>query len=92
MKPEKLTPFWSSYSLSGSIISSVLVLFFRVCNTFMNFPSVFPIDASSTVKKKKRLLMIREDWGRQIFESKRENLIPAREGVRETVPPSVSTK
>jgi hypothetical protein len=63
MKPEKLTLFWSSYPLSGSIVSSVLVLFFRVCNTFMNFPSVFPIDASSTVqKKKKRLLLIREDW------------------------------
>uniref|UniRef100_A0A8C0XUQ3 Uncharacterized protein n=1 Tax=Castor canadensis TaxID=51338 RepID=A0A8C0XUQ3_CASCN len=36
------------------LFNSVFVLFFRVCNTFMNFPSVFSIDASSTVKKKKK--------------------------------------
>uniref|UniRef100_A0A8C9DE75 Uncharacterized protein n=1 Tax=Prolemur simus TaxID=1328070 RepID=A0A8C9DE75_PROSS len=40
-----------SEGASGSIVSSVLVCFFRACNTFKSDPSVFPRDASSPVKK-----------------------------------------
>uniref|UniRef100_A0A8D0LL97 Secreted protein n=1 Tax=Sus scrofa TaxID=9823 RepID=A0A8D0LL97_PIG len=41
----------ASDGLSGSIISSVLVFFFRACSTFMNDPSACPRDVSLSVKK-----------------------------------------
>uniref|UniRef100_A0A2K6DNL2 Uncharacterized protein n=1 Tax=Macaca nemestrina TaxID=9545 RepID=A0A2K6DNL2_MACNE len=50
-----------SEGTSGSIVSSVLVCFFRACNTFMNAPSGFPTDASSAVKKEETVLIMKDD-------------------------------
>uniref|UniRef100_A0A8D2FHI6 Uncharacterized protein n=1 Tax=Theropithecus gelada TaxID=9565 RepID=A0A8D2FHI6_THEGE len=50
-----------SEGASGSIVSSVLVCFFRACNTFMNAPSGFPTDASSAVKKEETVLIMKDD-------------------------------
>uniref|UniRef100_A0A8C9QR73 Uncharacterized protein n=1 Tax=Spermophilus dauricus TaxID=99837 RepID=A0A8C9QR73_SPEDA len=49
--PEKVTPFLSEAGFSGSIESSVLLFFFRACNTFMNDPSAFPTDASKPTSR-----------------------------------------
>ncbi|KAL4682797.1 hypothetical protein H8957_017570, partial [Semnopithecus entellus] len=50
-----------SEGASGSIVSSVLVCSFRACNTFMNAPSGFPMDASSSVKKEETALIMKDD-------------------------------
>uniref|UniRef100_A0A8C9EAS7 Uncharacterized protein n=1 Tax=Phocoena sinus TaxID=42100 RepID=A0A8C9EAS7_PHOSS len=72
MKPDKLTALFSDDALSDSIVSSGVVFFLRACNTFINDPSAFPIDVSSSVKKEGTVFDHRKLMG-QLFVSPQPN-------------------